>query len=192
MSDRGGQAREQMRKSRFINISSGPCSLQPALLMCQWTPSRVPDEAVRVWPCVHLCVCVCARMWLSLVCSPLAGMTRSCQGKAVVRLQIWQGAGRVDSSRWGKAPHPSNPAAGGCLSAAYPPALGPADFNYSLPGRTHRWLPWEEAFTSPQTPGCSFPQWISRATMKQKLVASPFFTQPGVRGWPFTPGDSKD
>lgn len=55
MSERGGQAREQMRWNGFINISLGPCSQQLPPLVCQLAPSGVP---------VRLCVCARARVCL--------------------------------------------------------------------------------------------------------------------------------
>lgn len=152
--------------------------------------SAVP---VRLSVCASVRVCVCARAW-HWSAARFSRWQELVRERTVVPVR---GFGRVPAvlapPRLRKPPHRLGTLRLGAVSVrGLPPALGPADFNYSLLGWIHRWLPGRRRLLLPTPPGCSFPQWISRATMKQKLVASPFFTQPGVRGWPFTPGDSGD
>lgn len=143
--------------------------------------------------------CVCASLYVCVCdCQCFPGW----QGQQeLVRGRQWsEGWQGWLLQGWGNPPPspplPSITAAGGCVCPR--PTLLPwalltlitpflAELTGGFPGRRRLPLP-----NIPLPPCCSFPQWISRATMKQKLVASPFFTQPGVRGWPFTPGDSED
>lgn len=172
------QAREQWGRTGLLTFLVGPCSHS---WLFEYT-----NRPLTVLP-IRLRVCMCDCHWSAAHFWGWQGL----MGKAVVHPQVLAEGLPGWLLRGYRGPHKLC-SWGLCLSAACPPVLGPSEFNYVLLGWIHRWLLWEEACTSPQSSGCSSPQWISRATMKQKLVPSPFFTQPGVRGWPFTPGDSED
>ena len=129
---------------------------------------------------VHVCVCVCMCVRLSLVHQPTFQVDGSLSGESWVPAPLLAG-GPARLTPPGLRKRPTAAAGPHVCLSRLPPAL--ALLTLITPSRQNSQVAsLGGGGTSPRTPSCSFPQWISRATMKQKLVPSPFFTQPGVRG----------
>lgn len=105
-----------MRKSGFINISLGPCSQLLNLSVCHLSPSRIPDEAVRVRVRVPV---IGLQPTFQDDESLLGEKQRSLYG-------VWQGAGPFGPSKVEEdSLPPPIPAAGGCVCLQPTPCPGP-------------------------------------------------------------------